>query len=32
MAKEEENDENNTDKMNIQCAMFSPPDAQLAPE
>jgi len=23
---------NNTDKRNIQHAMFSPPDAQLAPE
>jgi len=32
MAKGEENEDNNTDKKNIQHAMFSPLDAQLAPE
>jgi len=32
MAKEEENNNNDTDKKNIQHAVFSPPHAQLAPE
>jgi len=32
MAKGEENNNNNTDKKNIQHAMLSLPDAQLAPE
>jgi len=32
MAKGEENNNNNTDKNNIQNAIFSLPDAQLAPE
>jgi len=32
MAKREENNNDNTDKKNIQYAMLSLPDIQLAPE
>ena len=32
MAKGEDKNNNNTDKKNTQSAIFSPTDAQLAPE